>query len=103
MTSYANLYTMKVDGTAILLWSVVGVQAAHAQIASTNLDLDIALLDEARCQFQNVRDYECKLLKRERVNGVLLPENVILMRVRSNPFSVYIRCERPKAEEGREV
>jgi hypothetical protein len=63
----------------------------------------IALLAEARLHFRSVRDYECRSVNRERVNGTLLPERVILMKVRSEPFSVYLRYESPEADRGMEV
>jgi hypothetical protein len=63
----------------------------------------IALLNEARRQFQNVRDYECRSVGRERVNGVLLPETVMRMKVRNSPFSIYLLSESPDADRGMEV
>jgi hypothetical protein len=77
-------------------------QATPAGTA-TDLDRAIALLTEARRSFQKVRDYECLLVKRERVKGVLLPESRMMMRVRNQPYSVYLRCESPAAEKGLEV
>jgi hypothetical protein len=67
------------------------------------MDQAIALLTEARQSFQNVRDYECRLLKRERVKGELLPESTMTMRVRNKPLSVYLRCDSPEADKGLEV
>jgi hypothetical protein len=69
----------------------------------TGMDQAIALLTEARLCFHNVRDYECSLFKRENVNGTLLPDSVMTMRVRNNPLSVYLRCESPNADKGLEV
>ena len=91
----------------VLLGNFALAQPAHGQSAPadtpTDMDQAIALLTEARLQFQNVRDYECRLVKRERVNGVLLPESVMTMKVRTNPFSMYLRCESPAADKGLEV
>ena len=67
------------------------------------MDQAIALVTEARKHFQDVRDYQCRLIKRERVNGDLLPESVMTMRVRNKPFSIYLCCETPKADQGLEV
>jgi len=67
------------------------------------MDQALALLTEARLHFQNVRDYECRLIKRESVNGALLPESVMTMKVRNQPFSVYLRCEGPNDDRGLEV
>jgi hypothetical protein len=67
------------------------------------MDQAIALLNEARHQFQNVHDYQCLSVNRERVHGTLLPESVVVMKVRNNPFSVYLRYESPASEKGMEV
>jgi len=69
----------------------------------TEMDHAIALLNEARLHFKNVRDYECRLMKRENVRGALLPEFVMTMKVRNMPLSVYFRCESPDADQGLEV
>jgi hypothetical protein len=49
---------------------------------------------------QNVRDYECRFLKRERINGELQTQ-VMFLRLREEPFSVYLRFGEP--HPGREV
>jgi len=50
---------------------------------------------------QNVRDYSCTLVKRERVDGELGEYQHILMRVAHDPFSVYMSFIKPHT--GREV
>lgn len=91
----------------VLLGGLALAPAAPAQSAgpasSTGMEQAIALLTEARLHFQNVRDYECQLIKRERAQGTLLPESVLTMKVRSRPFSVYLRCDGPGADRGQEV
>src|SRR5580700_5046852 len=77
-------------------------QSPQAQTA-TGMDQAVALLTEARLQFQNVRDYECQLIKKERVKGILLPQSMWTMKVRNKPFSVYLRCESSDDEKGLEV
>jgi len=83
------------------------IQIAHGQTASveaqTEMDRAIDLLTEARLHFQKVRDYECRLIKKERVNGVLLPEGAATIKVRNKPLSIYLRCESPEADNGLEV
>lgn len=88
-------------GNLALVQSALG-QSARAE-SLTDMDRAIALLDEARRHFRNVHDYECRSLKRERVQGELLPQSAMVMRVRNEPFSVYLRCESPDAEKGLEV
>jgi hypothetical protein len=71
--------------------------------AATGMDRAIALLAEARLQFQNVHDYECRSINQERIHGRLLPESIVIMKVREKPFSVYLRYESPDSEKGMEV
>src|ERR1700681_1480578 len=91
-------------GAAAFLAMLLGC-IAHAQTslgqstpadAPADMDQAIALLNEARLHFQDVRDYECRLIKRERVNGELLPDGMMTMKARNNPLSIYLRCESPK-------
>jgi hypothetical protein len=50
---------------------------------------------------QNIRDYSCTLVKQERVDGDLGEPQQISMKVRNQPFSVYMRFLKPY--RGREV
>jgi hypothetical protein len=50
---------------------------------------------------RNVNDYSCTLVKRERVDGALGEHQHIFLKVRHEPFSVYMRFLKPFA--GREV
>ena len=50
---------------------------------------------------QNIRDYSCTLVKQERVDGDLAEPQHISMKVRNQPFSVYMRFLKPY--QGREV
>ncbi|HEV3262669.1 MAG TPA: DUF1571 domain-containing protein [Gemmataceae bacterium] len=81
--------------------------AAHGQPAApaapTGMERALALLTEARLRFRDIRDYECALVKRERVNGNLSPEHVLMMRVRNRPYSVYLRWLAPETLRGQEV
>src|SRR5262249_1087452 len=42
-------------------------------------------------KYQEVRDYTCTFLKRERVDGRLTPLHVMTMKVRTRPFSIYLK------------
>jgi hypothetical protein len=93
---------------AVLLVGFVFLpQAAHGQSSSPELaptmDQAIAILDKARLQFQNVKDYECRLIKRERIGGVLFPESELTMKSRTQPFSMYLRCESQDSDKGMEI
>jgi hypothetical protein len=52
---------------------------------------------------QQVKDYTCTLIKRERINGTLLEHEYIFTKVRNQPFSVYMYFLGPAAQQGREV
>mgnify|MGYP002085120983 CR=1 FL=1 len=62
----------------------------------------IRVLTEVQANIdQNVRDYTCTLIKREAVEGVLGEQQHIMMKVRNQPFSVYMVFLKPY--QGREV
>ena len=65
------------------------------------LDEPIRLAQKAREKFRTIQDYSCLFIKRERVNGQLLPEEYVQMKSRVRPFSVYLRWQKPY--EGREA
>ncbi len=71
--------------------------------AANPLDAPLHLIYEAARSFQGVRDYQCTFIKQEQINRQLQPENVIAMRVRNQPFSVYLRWIAPKGSVGQEV
>ena len=96
----------------LLLGFVVVISVMLNQIAvgkntpvekSPSLDQAIGILNEARLSFKSIQDYECRLIKTERINGVLLPQGTMTMKVRNNPLSIYLRSESPIDEKGLEV
>jgi hypothetical protein len=67
------------------------------------MDQAMQLAAAARQSFQSVKDYTCLLIKQERINGRLEPENVMETKIRNQPFSVYLRWLGPKAVIGQEA
>jgi len=61
------------------------------------------ILSEARESFARVRDYMGTLVKQERVNGQLQPEQFITLRVRQQPFSVHLKWQGPRQFVGQEA
>ena len=61
----------------------------------------LASIKECQLQFRNVRDYTCTFSKRERINGQLTPLNVIMMKARTQPRSIYLKFRQPS--HGREA
>lgn len=51
----------------------------------------------------DIQDYSCTLVKRERVQGVLLDREYIFTKVRHEPFSVYMYFLKPSTKKGNEV
>ncbi len=71
--------------------------------APSPLDQPLRMIAEARLTYQGMRDYTCLFIKRERIHGQLLPDNYIDMRVRTQPFSVYLRWLGPANLAGQEA
>jgi hypothetical protein len=70
---------------------------------ATPLDRALQLVYEARKAYAEVRDYECTLVKQERVHGSLTPQDIILMKFRQRPFSVNMQWLSPRETAGQEV
>jgi len=77
--------------------------AAARPAAEHPLDYPLRLIGEARQSYQQLRDYTCTMIKQERVNGQLQPENVMTLRVRTQPFSVNILWHAPRQFLNQEV
>jgi hypothetical protein len=71
--------------------------------ADNPMDLPLRLIAEARQSYQGVRDYTCMFVKRERIRNLLQPENVVIFKARTRPFSVYMRWVKPAQQVGQEA
>jgi len=58
---------------------------------------------EGMDRMKEIRDYTCTLVKRERVNGELLPPEYIELKVRHQPFGAYLYFRAPTEKRGREA
>jgi hypothetical protein len=76
--------------------------AAPAETAASPLDEPLRLVLEAKKAYAEVRDYTCRLVKRERIDGKLLPQTTMVMQVRTQPLSVYFRWQEPQSLSGQE-
>jgi hypothetical protein len=74
-----------------------------AGAADHPLDQPLKWMEEARAAYARVRDYECTLVKQERIGGVLTPQDIILMKFRQSPFSVNMQWLAPRETAGQEV
>jgi hypothetical protein len=57
----------------------------------------------ALADIQRIKDYSCTVVKRERVGSELLGPESMAVKVRHEPFSVYMRFSEPAKLSGREV
>jgi hypothetical protein len=81
-----------------------GAPAPPAAPATAHpMDEPLRLLNEAAQTNARVQDYTCTLISQERVRGKLLPQNVMQLSFRAQPFSVYMRWAAPQDAAGREV
>jgi hypothetical protein len=95
--------SMTPGGTGVPPVGGTGVPPVPAQKASP-MDTPLRLIHEAQQAYRNVQDYSCMLIKRERVNGRLPSSDTVMeMKVRTQPFSVYLRWMQPRNEAGQEV
>lgn len=62
-----------------------------------------AMLADGKASYAKLRDYGCTFTRQERVNGALSAEQVGEMKVRVQPYSVYVRFARPEAVAGLEM
>jgi hypothetical protein len=71
--------------------------------AATTMADAMQLAVAARQSFQSVRDYTCLMIKQERIQGQMEPENVMEVKIRNQPFSVYLRWLGPRSLAGQEA
>lgn len=57
----------------------------------------------AKQNLENVPDYSCTFVKRERIDGVLSEHQHLFLKVRHKPFSVYVYYLGPEAKKGTEA
>ncbi len=78
--------------------------ASPAPVAPVaEMDAPLRLIAQARQSYAGVKDYTCMMLKKERMGGKMPPDNVVAMKVRAEPFSVYLRWNEPRALAGQEA
>ena len=67
------------------------------------MDQALRLVTMARVAYAKVADYQCILIKQEKIDGTLGANQVIDLKVRCAPFSVNMKWMEPKTSEGQEV
>jgi hypothetical protein len=82
---------------------VANLWAEDAPAKKSPVDEPLRLTTQARAAYAKVTDYQCVLIKRETIEGELGPNQVVEMKVRANPFSVYMKWQEPKALAAQEL
>jgi hypothetical protein len=67
------------------------------------MDEPIRLLNEARQAYAAIHDYTCVLIKKEKMSEQAPVENVMAMKVRTQPFAVNLKWMEPKSLAGQEA
>ncbi len=68
-----------------------------------NLEIALQMSQEILDRLEAVKDYTGRLAKQERYRGSLLPEEVMEVKIREQPFSVYVRHVVPESKNGQEA
>lgn len=88
---------------AFALWNQQGVpHAAGQDVKASPLEESIRIMHESRKAYADVRDYTCTLVKRESL-PTNPDDNIIMMKFRGAPYSVYMRWLSPSKFKGQEV
>ncbi|HEX5446720.1 MAG TPA: DUF1571 domain-containing protein [Pirellulales bacterium] len=77
--------------------------AATHDAASDDLQRALDLARKSLGRLKTIRDYQCIFQRQERVGGKLQEETRMEMKVRQEPFSVYMRFIEPASSAGQEV
>ncbi len=75
--------------------------APELDTAASRLDLAKQMIADSRERFRQVEDYTCTFAKRERIGGRMSARNVLSMKAKTRPMSVYFKFQTPNA--GREA
>jgi hypothetical protein len=78
-------------------------QVVQATAERSKLDQPLAWLSEGKRHYAGIKDYACTLVSEENVRGKLLDQNIIQLKVKTEPFCVYMRWLAPKQYQNQEV
>jgi hypothetical protein len=74
---------------------------AAAPAADSPIARALRIISECQTRYQAVCDYTCTFYKRERIEGHLTEQHIMQMKVRVNPYSIYLKFQQPA--QGREA
>lgn len=90
-----NTYPQTNDFHQALAWPETRLEGQPAK------ELVLRMMQQIDHSFRGVLGYTLTFRKQERINGKLLPEQTYFLKVRQQPFAIYMRCIQPVA--GREL
>ncbi len=84
-------------GRRLLKATTPRVSEAATRSARDESPIERAIRAIADCQsrYELVEDYTCTFYKRERIAGRMTPQNVMSMKVRTKPQSIYFKFQQP--------
>jgi hypothetical protein len=91
-------------GSYVALRPIAGAQAgtdSHEVEQETPIARALASIEACQLRYRTIRDYTCTFSKRERIKGQLTPLHVLMMKVRTQPRSIYFKFRQPSP--GREA
>lgn len=80
-----------------------GGETRGAEAGPSPMDEPLRLVQRAAQSYAAIQDYACLFVKREQIGGQLGPDNIIHMKVKTQPFSVCLQWQAPRDQEGQEV
>ncbi len=103
----SRLATRPVEGRTppqpLSLQSPANSPANNGAVAQHPLEPVVQLARRAELRLKDIRDYTCVLVKRERIDGELTTYESLFLKVRHEPFSVYLYCLGPTKPKGQEA
>jgi hypothetical protein len=82
---------------------IVLAQSTTSAQGNAAMEEPLRLIYDAKKAMESIKDYSCVLVKKEKMDEKPPVENVISMKVRSEPFSVNLRWSEPKSLAGQEA
>ncbi len=67
----------------------------HDADRETPIARALASIEVCQLRYRNIRDYTCTFSTRERIKGQLTPLHVLMMKVRTQPRSIYLKFRQP--------
>jgi len=104
-TSIMSITATSFAGRAMAV-GIIGLLASAGRVTPqvpSSIERAGQLLAEAQASFARVRDYMGTLVRLERIDGQLQPEQFIDIRVRQQPYSVCLKWTAPRHLAGQEA